>query len=174
VNPQPSSPIAKSGQTPGERFEKGIVMAQFKTSLVIRRPVAEVFAFVANYQNSSRWVSGELEHTKVSAGPIGVGTIIRTTGQTLGLRIEATRIVTAYEPCSRYAFKSEYQRMPITTTFLFEPVQGSTKLIVAVEGEPTGLFKAAAPFVFGAIRQQFEGDLRRLKDLLEASEPTIH
>ena len=60
-------------------------MAQFKTSLVIHRPVEEVFTFVSNYQNSPRWVSGALQHTKVSAGPIGVGTVIRTTGRTMGV-----------------------------------------------------------------------------------------
>jgi uncharacterized protein YndB with AHSA1/START domain len=142
-------------------------MAQFKTSLVIRRPVEDVFAFVSNYQNSARWVTGAMEHTKVSTGPIGVGTVIRTTGWAMGLRIEATRIVTAYEPYSRYAFKSEYRQVPLTTTFLFEPIQGGTRLTVVVEGEPTGLFKAATPFILGTIRQQFEGDLRRLKALLE-------
>jgi uncharacterized protein YndB with AHSA1/START domain len=142
-------------------------MAQFTTSLVIRCPVEDVFTFVSNYRNSPRWVSGGLEHTQISTGPIGVGTVIRTTGRTLGLPIEATRIVTAYEPPARYAFKSEYQQMPIITTFLFEPLPGGTRLTVIVEGEPTGLFKAATPFVLRAIRQQFEGDLRRLKALLE-------
>ncbi|HTP11065.1 MAG TPA: SRPBCC family protein [Anaerolineae bacterium] len=147
-------------------------MAQFKTSLVIRRSVEDVFTFVSNYQNSPRWVSGGLEHTKISAGPIGVGTVIRTYGRTLGLRIEATRVVTIYEPYSRYAFKSEYQQMPITTTFLFEPIADGTRLTVVVDGEPTGLFKATAPFVLGAIQRQFEGDLSRLKALLEAPKPT--
>ncbi len=85
----------------------------------------------------------------------------------MGLRIDATRIVTAYEPYAKYAFKSEYRQVPLTTTFLFEPIQDSTRLTVVVEGEPAGLFKAATPFVFGTIRQQFEGDLRRLKTLLE-------
>ncbi len=142
-------------------------MAQFKTSLVIHRPVGEVFAFVSNYRNSRQWVSGTLEHTKVTAGPIGVGTVIRTTGRKMGLHIEATRIVTAYEPDVRYAFKSEYQRIPFTTTFLFEPVQGATRLTATVEGEPAGLLKAATPLILGTIRQQFEDDLRRLKSLLE-------
>ncbi len=142
-------------------------MTQFQTSLVIRRSVEDVFIFVSNYQNSRRWVSGALEHTKVSAGPIGVGTVIRTAGRTMGLHIEATRIVTAYEPCAKYAFKSEYRQVPLTTTFLFEPIQDGTRLTVVVEGEPAGLFKAATPFVFGMVRQQFEGDLRRLKTLLE-------
>ncbi len=143
-------------------------MAQFKTSLVIRRSVEDVFAFVSNYQNSAKWVSGAMAHTKVSAGPIDVGTVIRTTGRAMGLRIEATRIVTAYEPHSRYAFKSEYRQVPLTTTFLFEPIQGGTRLTIVVEGEPAGLFKAATPLILGTIRQQFEGDLRRLKSLLEA------
>ena len=147
-------------------------MAQFKTSLVIRRSVEDVFTFVSNYQNSARWVSGAWEHTKVSAGPIGVGTVIRTTGRALGLRVEATRIVTAYEPYARYAFKSEYRQVPLTTTFLFEPIQDGTRLTVMVEGEPSGLFKAATPFVFGTIRQQFEGDLRRLKTILEEQQQT--
>jgi hypothetical protein len=142
-------------------------MQQFKTSVVIRRPVEAVFTFVSDYRNSPQWVSGGLEHTKVSAGPLGVGTVIRTTGRTMGLHIEITRIVTAYEPYGKYAFKTEYRQVPLTTTFLFEPVQGDTRLTVIVEGEPDGLFKAAAPLVLGTVRQQFEGDLRRLKTLLE-------
>ncbi len=145
-------------------------MAQFKTGLVIHRSVEDVFTFVSNYQNSPRWVSGTLEHTKVSEGPIGVGTVIRTTGRALGLRVEATRIVTAYEPHRKYAFKSEYRQVPIATTFFFEPVQAGTRLTVVVEGEPSGLFAVATPLVLGTLRQQFEGDLRRLKALLEDQE----
>ena len=142
-------------------------MEQFRTSVVIRRPVEDVFTFVSNYQNSPQWVSGGLEHTKVSAGPIGVGTVIRTTGRTIGLRIEIMRIVTAYEPYSKYAFKSEYRQVPLTTTFLFAPVQEGTRLTIVVEGEPDGLLRATAPLVLGTVRQQFEGDLRRLKAVLE-------
>jgi hypothetical protein len=85
----------------------------------------------------------------------------------MGLRIEVTRIVTVYDPYTRYAFKSEYRQVPLATTFLFEPVQAGTRVTVIVEGEPAGLFKATAPLVLGTIRQQFEGDLRRLKTLLE-------
>jgi hypothetical protein len=144
-------------------------MAQFKTSIVIRRPVEVVFALVADYQNSSLWVSGALEHRKISPGPIGVGTVIRTAGHFMGQRIEATRTIIAYEPPVRYAFKSAYQQVPFTTTFVFEPVQNGTRLAATVEGEPTGLYKAAMPLILSLVRQQLEGDLRRLKKLLEES-----
>ncbi len=143
------------------------LMAQFKTSLVIHRPIEIVFAFVSNYQNSPRWVSGTMKHQKMTPGPIGVGTVIHTTGRVAGLRVEAMRMVTVYEPPVKYAFKSDYQQIPFTTTFLFEPVQSGTRLTVVVEGEPAGLFKAAAPLILGTLRQQVEGDLRRLKNILE-------
>jgi uncharacterized protein YndB with AHSA1/START domain len=142
-------------------------MAQFKTSIVIHRPVETVFALVSNYQNSSLWVTGALEHRKISPGPIGVGTVIHTTGHFMGQRVETTRTVIAYEPNARYAFRSAYQQVPFTTTMVFAPLQNGTQLTATVEGEPTGLYKAAMPLILSLIRQQLEGDLRRLKKLLE-------
>lgn len=60
----------------------------------------------------------------------------------------------------------------ITTTFLFESLPAGTQLTVVVEGEPRGLFTLTMPFVLGAVRQQFEGDLQRLKTLLEKQTAT--
>jgi hypothetical protein len=142
-------------------------MAQFKTSILIQRPVDVVFAMVANYQNSSRWVSGALEHQQVTPGPIGVGTIIRTRGHFMGRQIETTRTVIAFEPPVRYAFRSAYQQVPFTNTLVLDPVSTGTRLTATVEGEPTGLYQAAMPLILSLIRQQLEGDLRRLKKLLE-------
>jgi len=147
-------------------------MAQFKTSIVIQRPREIVFAMVSNYQNSSLWVSGALEHQQITPGPIGVGTVIRTRGRFMGQPIEATRTVVTYESPSRYAFRSAYQQVPFTTTFEFEAWPNGTRLTATVEGEPTGLYKAAMPLIFSLIRQQLEGDLRRLKKLLEEQPAT--
>lgn len=142
-------------------------MPHFQTSIVIARPVEAVFALVSDYRNSPLWVSGALEHQKISPGPIGVGTVIRTVGHFMGQRVEATRRVIAYEPNVRYAFRSAYQQVPFTTTFVFEPWQNGTRLTATVAGEPPRLYQAAMPFILSLIRQQLEGDLRRLKKLLE-------
>jgi hypothetical protein len=148
-------------------------MAQFKTSIIIQRPLEIVFSIVSDYQNSSLWVSGALEHQQITPGPIGVGTVIRTRGRFMGQQIEATRTVVAYEPPMRYAFRSAYQQVPFTTTFVFDPLGNSTRLTATVEGEPTGVYKAAMPLILNLIRQQMEGDLRRLKKLLE-EQSTAH
>ena len=142
-------------------------MAQFTTSIVIQRPLEIVFAMVSNYQNSALWVSGALEHQQITPGPIGVGTVIRTRGHFMGQQIETTRTISLYEPPVRYGFSSAYQQVPFTNTFVFEPVPNGTRLTATVEGEPTGLYKAAMPLILNLIRQQLEGDLRRLKKLLE-------
>lgn len=49
-------------------------MINFQASVVIARPVAEVFAFVACLDNISRWVSGSVAR-KVSPEPMGEGTL---------------------------------------------------------------------------------------------------
>src|SRR5512140_1995362 len=113
-------------------------MAHFQTSIIIQRSAAEVFALVSNYQNGPLWVSGALEHQKISAEPIGVGTVIRTVGSFMGQRVEATRTIIAYEPNARYAFRSAYRQVPFTTTFVLEPLPNATRLTATIEGEPTG------------------------------------
>ncbi len=142
-------------------------MASFTTQITIQRPVEAVFAVVANYQHSSRWVSGALEHQQITPGPIGVGTVIRTRGQFMGQPIETTRTIIVYEPNTRYAFHSVYREVPITTIFKFEALTSATRLTATVEGEPTGIYKAAMPLILNMVRQQLDGDLRRLKKLLE-------
>ena len=120
-------------------------MAQFKTSIFIQRPVADVFALVSNYQNSSLWVSGALEHQKISAGPISVGTVIRTRGHFMSQSIETTRTVIAYEPNARYAFKSAYPQVPFTTSFVFEPGPTGTRLMATVEGNRPACIRRPCP-----------------------------
>lgn len=52
-------------------------MAQMQQSVDIARPLAEVFAFVANPGNDARWGSNLLEVTQLSPGPLGVGARFR-------------------------------------------------------------------------------------------------
>src|SRR4029453_9581804 len=50
-------------------------MATFENTVMIRRPIADVFAFLADFENIPKWNYAIVETHKVSQGPIGVGTI---------------------------------------------------------------------------------------------------
>ena len=47
-------------------------MVNMEVSIVINRPVGEVFASLADLEKNVMWRSGTVEATKTSTGPIGV------------------------------------------------------------------------------------------------------
>jgi hypothetical protein len=70
-----------------------------EVSVVIDRPVPDVFGFVAHdhVRNHPRW-DPDMQLEQVSEGPIGVGTIIRRRHTHGGSPVEGTMEVVEYEP----------------------------------------------------------------------------
>jgi uncharacterized membrane protein len=143
-------------------------MAKLEMSIVINRPVEEVFALLSNPENSPKWSSGSVEVKKTSAGPIGVGTTYRSVRTFLGRRIEGENEFTEYEPNRRYATKSKSGPVPMEGRVTFERVDGGTRVTGTMVGDPGGFFKLAEPLLVSMVKRQFEADLANLKDLMEA------
>ena len=70
-------------------------------SVVIERPIEEVFAFVTDPNNDSLWQSRTLETEQTSEGEVDVGTTWRNISKFLGRRIDTTMEVTENEPPRR-------------------------------------------------------------------------
>ena len=142
-------------------------MAKFEGSIVINRPLEEVFALLSNPENNPKWQSGIVELRKTSEGPIGVGATYRSVNQFLGRRIEGETEITEYEPNRKYTLKSKLP-FPVEARTTFERVEGGTRINLKTEVEIGGFFKLAEPLVVSMGKRQFEGDLANLKDLMEA------
>lgn len=142
-------------------------MTNLEVSIVIDRPLDEVFAFLSDLENNLRWRSGMIEAKKTSAGPIGVGTTYRMINNVLGRRIEGEAEVTEYELNRKYATVNR-SGPPIETQRTFEPVKGGTRVSFAVKAELGGFFKLAEPLVASMAKRQVETDAANLKDLMEA------
>lgn len=50
-------------------------MIEFENIIQINRPIAEVFAFLCNLENLPKWNYYVLKVTKLSDGPIGIGSV---------------------------------------------------------------------------------------------------
>jgi carbon monoxide dehydrogenase subunit G len=50
-------------------------MLEFENTIRVDRPIAEVFAFLSDLENMPKWNYYVLKVTRLSSGPIGVGTI---------------------------------------------------------------------------------------------------
>ncbi len=142
-------------------------MVRVELSIVINRPVADVFAYVTNPANSTKWQEGLVESRLVSSGPMGVGAQVVDVRKFLGRDMDSKLEVTAFEPNKKYAQKVISGPLPFEITQTFEATGTGTKIILVAQGEPGGFFKLAEGMVQKQLQTQLEGDGQRLKKALE-------
>jgi uncharacterized membrane protein len=142
-------------------------MITFETNIEIRRPVEAVFAFVADPRHNPEWQGAFKEVQVTPDGPIMVGTKVRRVGSFLGVKLELTQEITALEPNRSLSAKGSSGPLAVEGTYRFETAGKGTRLSSTFQVEPGGLFKVAGPLLAGQLKKQLEGDLQRLKALLE-------
>jgi uncharacterized membrane protein len=143
-------------------------MEGFELTIVINRPIEEAFGFLSNLENDIKWRSEWVETRNTSGGPIGVGSTFCLTGEFLSRRIPTTYEVIEYEPNRRAAWKTVSGPLPLTFRRTFERVEGGTRFAIKYEAELRGFFKLVMPLLAGSVKRQHEGDLRKVKELMEA------
>jgi hypothetical protein len=79
-------------------------MGTFKNTVTIRRSVEDVFSFLADLENVPKWNYAIVETRKVSAGPVGVGTIYQQV-RSVPSRSEEHLEVTAYTLPSSWRYE---------------------------------------------------------------------
>jgi ligand-binding SRPBCC domain-containing protein len=139
-------------------------------SVVINRPLQEVFDYVANRETLPEWSAPIQEVRKETQGPlVEEGARFTTVAKFLGRRFETPFEVSVHDPPRRHTDRSTGGPFPQEYTHIFEEVAGGgTRLTEVTDGEPGGFFRLAGPLLEIAIRRQFRADLDTLKDLLEA------
>lgn len=145
-------------------------MQTVATSVIVQRPVEEVFAFVTDARNDPRWQSsGGLRATRQEPdGPVGVGTRITETWSILGRTSEATSEVTTYEPNRKYTRTQIGNCGPIKEgDYTFEPVTAGTRWTSVTHIQAGGLYAIAEPLLASTIKQGFEANMAAAKALLE-------
>lgn len=143
-------------------------MARIEARTTIKRPIEEVFAVLSDSSNRPKWVSGVSEFTKTSDGPIGVGTTWHGVGSFLGRRTESDAEYSDFEADRTFTMKAT---APFLTSmaFAFESVANGTRVDLTVDAEPTGLYKLAGPLLVSGARRQFQSDLDKLRNLMDAN-----
>lgn len=142
-------------------------MINVEDSIIILRPVEEVFAFVADQTNAPKWQDGLLEVRRITDGPIGVGTKHTAVRKFLGRRMELTNEYVAYEPNRRVAFRGDSGSMRFEVSYLTEPTANGTKVTCQMQMEQGGLFGLAEPLMAHSLKRDFAANFRDLKALLE-------
>ncbi len=142
-------------------------------SVLVERPIEEVFAFTTDPNNDALWQSTTLETEQTSEGPLDVGATFRNTTKFLGRRFDTSYEITENEPPRKQCYRVTSGPIPGEICFLFEPAgEDGTRFTQNFEAEVGGFFRLAEPLVARAIRRQMQTDMATLKDVLEAGETT--
>lgn len=140
-------------------------------SLILDRPVDDVWEYMDDLENYPMWAAGLSEVRQLTPGPKGVGTRIAWVYQFLGHRFETTLEVTAFEPNRKFAGHMSAGPLQLQATWHYESIGDKTMLTTLIEGETGGLFKLTDPLVTRAMERQMVASYGTLKDLLEARVP---
>ena len=138
-------------------------------SVIIACPLEAAFALAGDFANDARWSGAVKESVQISAGPLGVGARFRHLTEFMGQRIDATGVLTEYEPPSRSCYRSESGPIPHRDCRDFAATAEGTRLTIVLEAELSGVYRMAEPMIRGAGQQQLRADLQRLRRLLESA-----
>jgi carbon monoxide dehydrogenase subunit G len=142
-------------------------MATFENTVTIRRPVQDVFAFLADFGNVPAWNYAIVETRKTSPGPVGVGTTYRQV-RSIPRRSEEGFQVTVFEPARRLEVHGDIGPFTATVGYVLAPTGDGTRLANAVNLEPaSGAVRLLAPLAASRVKAAVAANLDTLRRVLE-------
>ena len=100
-------------------------MATAEISILVERPIEEVFAYVVAIENLYEWTPVILDSWPLSGNPPEVGSTYMVKAEIMGKTMEIPSEVLAYKPNLLYAYKS-YGSLAYEDTITFEEMETGT------------------------------------------------
>jgi uncharacterized protein YndB with AHSA1/START domain len=146
-------------------------MAHINGEIIIKRPVEEVFDFVADERNEPRYNPRMLRAEKLSSGPVGLGSRFRAVMRSWPRPTTMTTEFRVYQRPRRLASTTRLSTMDIEGTLSFDPVPAGTRMALAWEMQPRGLLKLMSPMMTRMGRHLEQSIWTSLKRCLEGQQP---
>jgi uncharacterized protein YndB with AHSA1/START domain len=140
-------------------------------TVMINRPVEEVFAYVTDTSNDPAWHTDILEARKTSEGPIGMGTTWHLRFKpAMGVSEGDTEVV-AFETNRREVMRGVMGPMQPTLTYLFEPGDEGTRFTRRVQIKVSGMMRLMEPLMWLMTPKGNRRFVANLKRVLEQPSP---
>jgi len=154
------------------RFEPAsrAVGSAVRSSIVINRPIEDVFAVLTNVENTGKWFPGNVKEWWTSPPPVGVGSTRRARVQVGPLTMENDAVATLYEPPHRAGMKGTSKNAPFEADLKFAAVEGGTRVDATIEMFLSGPAKLFGPMFVGWYGRSWDQGLVNLKRLMESGE----
>lgn len=145
-------------------------MISVEKSIVIRRAINEVFDYATTPHNIPEWQSSALAAKLEPEGAPQVGSTMFIKRKMMGRKLDNYHEITIFEPPNRMCYTQSIGSMEAVGCMQFEAEGSGTTVTITFEGEPKGIMRLVGGLLGRQISSGIEGDLVRLKGLLEAYE----
>jgi carbon monoxide dehydrogenase subunit G len=130
----------------------------------IRRPVEEVFDYVADPRNEPSWLPGAKSVTMTSDGELGLGsTFVGEYARAGSVELELVE----FERPVRVTFRARSKIVHFDDAVQLAPDAGGTRLQAHMTAEPQGAMRLIGPLMGRTMRTQFAANWDHLRRALE-------
>ena len=132
----------------------------------IRRPRAEVAAFMFDPAKDMRWTGGITSSRPDQPGPLREGATVVRTARFLGRTFDYGYLVTRHLPDRLVELRVE-KPFPMLVRYELEDAPGGTVVAIHAVGSPGRFFRWATPVMTRQVCRSITADLDRLRTCLE-------
>ncbi len=140
---------------------------EYTHRVVIDRPPAEVFDYLADPTNLPAWQPSVEEVRRNWDGRPEVGLTFTERRSFLGRQIESSVVIATYDPPQNFTINVDSKPVSLTVEHLLREAPAGTEITVTARGKVRGLPRVAGAVAVRTARRQAEQDFRRLKLILE-------
>jgi len=144
---------------------------RFEGTTVVDRPIEEVFGFLADGTNDPKFSPRVLEISKTTDGPVGVGTVFKSTVKDAGMKTSREFKITEFESPTRIRW-AEVSKNQVTAPeggYGLAPEGNGTRLTIHNVLEGHGIGKLFAPLALRSARRGADQFAQSIKTAVEAS-----
>jgi uncharacterized protein YndB with AHSA1/START domain len=143
-------------------------VSRVRNSVVIARPIQEVFAVLTDVENTGTWFPGDVTEWWLTEPPHGVGSRRRARVKVGPLTVENDAVVTAYDPPRHAAMRGLSRSAPFEAELRFQLVPGGTRVEVETVIQGLGPMRLLMPMFGRMYGRSWRIGLVRLKAMMEA------
>lgn len=144
---------------------------RFGATVVIERPIEDVFAFLADGENDPKFSARVVDIAKTTDGPPGVGTVYASTVKDAGMKTHREFKLTEFEPPTRIRWAELSKNLVVATEGGYDlaPAGHGTEVTVFNELEGRGIGVLLAPLALRSARKGADAFARAIKAAVEAA-----
>lgn len=135
----------------------------------IDRPPAEVFAFIADVDNLTRWQSGTVEAALLSEPPLRLGSRFRQVVKAGPWKLQSSGVVTEYSPSEVFAVEAMSGPLDYACSIRLKAAGGGTRVTMRAVAHANGFWRFLEPLFAGDLKKEARSELKTLRNVLQTA-----